>query len=260
MWFGPPWNFTPTSTCSWIGHLVSGLRHATLFRPVQTRFPFGSRPSVLNLAAYCNSPVRSTKSTRSHLNRASSACKHRVSGSLSLPSRGAFHLSLTVLSAIAHQVVFSLGGWSLLLPTGFLVSRGTLDPRSVLKISSTGFLPSSIPLSKGVRLSLALPYRVRNPCPPKRSGLGFFPFARRYLGHRCFFLLLRLLRCFSSPGSLLIPYFVQVWVTGHDPRRVSPFGHPWFFACLPASHGFSQLATSFVGAWWLGIRPMLFLA
>ena len=35
VWFGPPWNFTPTSTCSWIGHPVSGLRHATnlaLFR------------------------------------------------------------------------------------------------------------------------------------------------------------------------------------------------------------------------------------
>ena len=31
--------------------------------------------------------------------------------------------------AIGHQVVFSLGGWSPLLPTGFLVSRGTPDPR-----------------------------------------------------------------------------------------------------------------------------------
>ena len=29
--------------------------------------------------------------------------------------------------SIGHQVVFSLGGWSPLLPTGFHVSRGTLD-------------------------------------------------------------------------------------------------------------------------------------
>lgn len=29
--------------------------------------------------------------------------------------------------SIGHQVVFSLGRWSSLLPTGFLVSRGTLD-------------------------------------------------------------------------------------------------------------------------------------
>ncbi len=41
VWFGPPWDFTPTSTCPWIGRLVSGLRHATL-RPIKTRFPFGS--------------------------------------------------------------------------------------------------------------------------------------------------------------------------------------------------------------------------
>ena len=50
VWFGPPWCSTTTSTCPWIGHPVSGLRHAT-FRPVQTLFRFGSGPSVLNLAA-----------------------------------------------------------------------------------------------------------------------------------------------------------------------------------------------------------------
>ena len=33
-------------------------------------------------------------------------------------------------------------------------------------------------------------------------GLGYFPFARRYLGNRYCFLFLRVLRCFSSPGSL----------------------------------------------------------
>ena len=34
------------------------------------------------------------------------------------------------------------------------------------------------------------------------SGLGCFHFARRYSGNRVFFLFLRVLRCFSSPGSL----------------------------------------------------------
>ena len=69
--------------------------------------------------------------------RASTACRRRVSGSLSLPSRGAFHLSLTVLFSIGHWVVFRLGGWSPRLPTGFLVSRGTLDSASRLCISFT---------------------------------------------------------------------------------------------------------------------------
>ena len=98
--FGPPLPFTATSTWTWIDHPVSGLPALTS-RPVKTWFPFGSAPSVLNLASTGNSPDRSTKSTRSRL-RASTDCKHRVSGSLSLPSRGPFHLSFTVLYAIGH--------------------------------------------------------------------------------------------------------------------------------------------------------------
>ena len=54
------------------------------------------------------------------------------------------------------------------------------------------------------------------------SGLGSSAFARRYLRNRCFFLFLRVLRCFSSPGSL--PY-VMDWRMddGGVLRRVSPF-------------------------------------
>ena len=106
-------------------------------RPIKTWFPFGSVPGVLNLATRRNSPDRSTKSTRLHLHRASTACKHRVSGSLSLRSRGSFHLSFTVLCSIGHWVVFSLRGWSPFLPTRFLVSRCTLDPACYCQISDT---------------------------------------------------------------------------------------------------------------------------
>ena len=65
-WFGPPWGFTPTSTCSCVGHPVSGLWHTTS-RPCQTRSRFGFRPQVLNHAAYHNSPDHSTKGTISHI-------------------------------------------------------------------------------------------------------------------------------------------------------------------------------------------------
>ena len=41
-----------------------------------------------------------------------------------------------------------------------------------------------------------------------RSGLGSSAFARRYLRNRVFFLFLRVLRCFSSPGS---PPYVMDW-------------------------------------------------
>ena len=68
------------------------------------------------------------------------------------------------------------------------------------------------------------------------DGLGSFPFARRYSGNRCFFLFLRVLRCFSSPGSLHTPMD-----SVHDDRssscRVPPFRHPRLngYLLLPAA-------------------------
>ena len=65
--FGPPVRFTAPSTCSWVGHLVSGLRlHTTcaLFR-----LAFATAPTLhLNLACKRNSPVHSTKGTPSPIN------------------------------------------------------------------------------------------------------------------------------------------------------------------------------------------------
>ena len=95
--FGPPVDFTQPSAWPWIGHPVSGLRHVT-FAPYLDSVSLRLHTFlVFNLATYRNSLDRSTKSTTSHMYSALSACKHRVSGSLSLPSRGSFHLSLTVL-------------------------------------------------------------------------------------------------------------------------------------------------------------------
>ena len=146
--FGPPQRFTIASTCSWLGHSVSGLRHDTTSHPIQIRFRFGFVSLTLNLASYRNSPARSTKSTIPRSYGAVSACKLTVSGSLSLPSRGSFHLSLTVLFAIGHMVVFSLWGWSPFLPSRFLVSRRTPDPARSLKISPTGVSPALPYLSR----------------------------------------------------------------------------------------------------------------
>ena len=84
----------------------------------------------------------------SNVHCAPPVCRHRISGSLSLPSRGPFHLSFTVLCAIGHQGVFSLTGWSPLFPTKFLVFRGTLDLASFRFPSLTGLSPSSAGFSK----------------------------------------------------------------------------------------------------------------
>ena len=63
--FGPPQRFTIASTCSWLGHSVSGLRRDT-YHPFQIRFRFGFVTLSLNLASHRNSPARSTKSTIPH--------------------------------------------------------------------------------------------------------------------------------------------------------------------------------------------------
>ena len=184
--FGPPRNFTFASTWTWIDHPVSGLPILTLAL-LRLGFPSAPHLLVLNLASTGNSPDRSTKSTRLYLKCTSTACKHRVSGSLSLPSRGPFHLSFTVLCAIGHQVVFSLTGWSPLIPTRFHVSRGTLDPAVLTRFSLTGLSPSLAGLSRTVLLTSLVTYAVRTPkC--SHSGLGSSHFARRYFGNHCCFL------------------------------------------------------------------------
>ena len=140
--FEPRRGLTLASLCPWIAHPVSGLIAATPRRPLQTRFRCGSTAlAPLNLldplargpAASMNSPDHSTKGTpsprhrprRDGTSRALTACKCRVSGSISFPLRGAFHLSLTVLVHYRSVMVFSLGGWSPQLPTGFPLARGT---------------------------------------------------------------------------------------------------------------------------------------
>jgi hypothetical protein len=94
--FGPPVSVTSPSPCTGVDHPVSGLRLRT--KGALFRLAFAAAPSLrLNLARKRNSPVHSTKGTPSPLDRALTSCKRTVSGSFSLRSRGAFHLSLTVL-------------------------------------------------------------------------------------------------------------------------------------------------------------------
>ena len=104
--FGPPQPFTAASSWSWVGHPVSGP-----YIPTCALFTLGlpSARSLKNLT----SPVymaRRTVLQKVHdqtlyaltYHCPLAACRHKVSGSLSLHSRGSFHRSLTVLSSIGH--------------------------------------------------------------------------------------------------------------------------------------------------------------
>ena len=103
-------------------------------------------------------------------------------------------------------------------------------------------------------------YSVRNPQSITTSGLASFPFARRYLGNRCFFLFLLLLRCFSSAGLPPPYYFIHMAVIGHEPNCVSTFGYLRVNRIFAPNRSFSQLIASFIGTWCQGIRPVLLLA
>ena len=73
------------------------------------------------------------------------------------------------------------------------------------------------------------------------SGLGSSDFARRYFRNRCFFLFLRLLRCFSSPGSppCVMDWRMDDWSLS---SRVSPFRDPWIKGYLLLPMAFRSLS------------------
>jgi hypothetical protein len=52
---------------------------------------------------------------------------------------------------------------------------------------------------------------------------------------------------------------VQTWVTGHDPGRVSPFGHLRIKASLAAPRSISLPRASFIGSWRQGIHRKPFV-
>ena len=89
-------------------------------RPFGTRSRSGSLPSLTSPRA-SNSLAHSTKGTPSHNECAPTPCGRTVSGTVSLPSRGAFHLSLTVL--VRYRSHGSIQAWRVVPPDSDRVSR-----------------------------------------------------------------------------------------------------------------------------------------
>ena len=119
------------------------------------------------------------------------------------------------------------------------MSRGTLDPAAPVRLSPTGLSPSSAGFPKTVWLGSLVASAVRTPG-RSRPGLGSFHFARRYSGNHCCFLFLRLLRCFSSPGSPPCVMDSRMDARGL-PARVSPFRHLRIVGRVPLPAAFRSL-------------------
>ena len=203
--FGPPGGVTRLSAWARVDHPVSRLPWPTL-APCS-----GSLSLRLRASWRLASPATATrrlimqKARRHRIAAAPTACGRMVSGSFfftPLPEV-LFTFPSRYSSTVGLPVVFSLAGWSPRFRAGFLVSCATqvaaLPPVSV---SPTGLSPSAAGVSTpfgyepgGFLRPLLLPRRARRHAP----GLGSSAFARRYSRNHCCFLLLRVLRCFSSP-------------------------------------------------------------
>ena len=146
--FAPPRRLTIASHWPWVDHSASGPRHATMSPSLGFGFPTAT-PHGLTSRHAADSQAHSSKGTPSHHKDALTDCKHTVSGTISLPSRGTFHHSLTVLSAIGHTGYSGLPGGPGRFTadfTGPLLLGNT--NRSAARFSGTGLSPSPADHSK----------------------------------------------------------------------------------------------------------------
>ena len=118
--FGPPRGLTPASACPRIAHPASRLRRATE-RPVQTRFRFGSLRGLASPRTATRWLILQKARRHGLLGPAPAARGRAVSGTVSLPSRGAFHLSLTVL--VRYRSQESVQPWRVVPPASGRIPR-----------------------------------------------------------------------------------------------------------------------------------------
>ena len=142
-------------------------------------------------------------------------------------------------------------------------------------LTSTGLSPSSASLSSDPRLHIRFltPHQhgstgQTNPTTPHtqplpgitRAWFSLLRFRSPLLSESLLFSLPVGTEMFHFPTFPRTTLCVQMGVTGHDSRWVSPFGNPRINARLPTSRGLSQAPTSFIGSWCQGIHHVPLVA
>ncbi len=195
-----------------------------------------------------------------------------VSGTISPPLRGTFHLSLTVLVHYRSPLVFSLAGWSPRIRSGFHVSGSTQVPtrshasfvygaitlygRAFLRHSTTRAICNSSAALRDDQVGPTTPITQR-PQAFTQQVWAISPFARHYSGNRDFLSFPPGTQMCHFPGFPPPALCVQTGVTRHYPCRVSPFGDPCFKARLRLHTAYRSLPrpSSAFGAKASTIRP-----
>ena len=201
-WFGPPSGVTRTSAWTRVDHLVSRLPPVTR-RLVGTRFRCGSGP-------HGPQPRQRRQLVGSLCKRhavtpegAPTACRRTVSGTLSLRYARCFSPfphGTGSLSVSCEYLALADG------PAGFTQDFSCPALLRVplrfawLRVRAFHPLRSGFPDASTRHVSCDVA-ALQPPHGRNRAGLGYSPFARHYWGNHCYFLFLRVLRCFSSPRS-----------------------------------------------------------
>ena len=158
---------------------------------------------------------------------------------------------------IAHSFIFSLGGWSRLLPTRFLVSRRTQDPiRLPLDFGYRAFTFFGRAFDP-VLLSSFLPYH--GPSTPALGPVWASPLSLAATQG--------ITVVFFSSGYLdvsvrRVPLLQAMYSPADDSSCLlpgSPIRTPPLLRFLTASRSFSQFGASFFSFEWQGIRRTPFL-
>ena len=134
----------------------------------------------------------------------------------------------------------ALGGGPPYFPQGSSCLVVLWIPLALFRFHLRGFHPLWLAFPKPFYYRLSHFLRSLTPvC--SHTGLGSFHFARRYFGNRCFFLFLRVLRCFSSPGSP--PYVMDSRMDNQGLLGwVSPFRYLRLFGYLLLPEAFRSLS------------------
>src|SRR4029079_4971413 len=178
-------------------------------------------------------------------------------------------------SAIGHQGVFRLSGWSRQIHTefhGFRVTWGDVsEPSSYVyggitlyagtfqSASTSTMVSYSVLVRQNQRDGPTTPTAQRLPA-ITRNRFGLFRFRSPLLSESLLFSLPVGTEMFHFPTFPPTALCVQAEVTGHDSSWVSPFGNPRITARLPTSRGLSQAPTSFIGSWCQGIHHVPLVA
>src|ERR1700724_765983 len=190
------------------------------------------------------------------------------------PSGVLFTFPSRYLSAIGHQGVLSLGGWSPQVQSAFHGGGLTQErPTEGRAVSSTGRFPSSVRGSRRCAYHRTLyfpPSRTRpgtnalqpptdNACPLTSAEFGLIPFRSPLLRESQLIFFPRGTEMFHFPRLSSAGLCVQPGITPHYQRWVSPFGHPRVKGYSAPNRGLSQPFTPFFDSWCQGIHrvPLL---